>query len=306
MKVAVKYERRKIFFGENNNVIWRLIIVNAVIFTALYIVKILFLVTGQADKDFFADIIPWAVLPAGIHTLLSRPWTLLTYMFVHQGFIDLLTHMVWLWGFGTLLQEFAGPRKVLPLYLYGGLAGAVFFIGAHYAIPVFRSMPGSTAVFGSGPSIMAITLAVTVLIPKYRIFPMLGGGIPLWVITAIFLVVDIAGVSHVLLAADLGGALMGLTFGLQLKNGNDWSGWTADILERVDKAFDPEQKKKKIPRGSRVRMFYKSDTTPYRRIGTIPENKIDELLDKINQKGYDSLTQEEKDILMRASQQDEQ
>ncbi|HVB03984.1 MAG TPA: rhomboid family intramembrane serine protease [Chitinophagaceae bacterium] len=305
MKVAVKYERRKIFFGENNNIIWRLIIANAVVFTALFIVQILFLVTGQADKDFTKDIYPWAVMPSGLQMWLTRPWTLISFMFVHEGFIELLTHMLWLWGFGTLLQEFAGPRKVLPLYLYGGLAGAVFFMAFHYANPAFRAMPAGIPLFGSGPSIMAITLAVTVLVPKYRIFPMLGGGIPLWVITAIFLVVDIAGASTVLLSADFGGALMGLAFGSQLKKGNDWSGWAVRLMDRFDQAFDPEKKSKQTARPSRIRKFYKQDAPPFRRIGAVPEKKIDELLDKINQEGYDSLTQDEKDILMRASHQDE-
>lgn len=301
MKTVVKYARKKIPFGENNNVVWRLIIANAVIFTGLYFVKIVYLITGQADQSFIREILPWAILPARLGTILTRPWTLISFMFVHQGFIELLTNMLWLWWFGTLLQEFAGPKKVFPLYLFGGLTGAVTFIAAHYALP---HLPPGEAFWGAGASIMAITVAVTVLVPGYRIFPMLNGGIPLWIITCIFAGIDVAGMPVGQLTGHLGGAILGVLFAWQLKKGNDWTGWASNLMDRFERIFDPELRKQGY-KPSRLRLFYKQDVPPYRRIGNVPEKKVDELLDKISREGYDSLSQEEKDTLVRASRQDE-
>ncbi|HUX84483.1 MAG TPA: rhomboid family intramembrane serine protease [Chitinophagaceae bacterium] len=302
MNVQVRYERKKIFFGETNNVVWRLIIANAVLFTGLYFVQIIYLISGQAKQSFLSEVLPWAVLPGSLQVWITRPWTLFTFMFVHAGFLQLLTNMVWLWWFGTMLQDFAGHRKLLPLYLYGGIAGALVFFAFHYLFAGVRGLPATAVCSGAGASIMAIAVTVTLLVPGYRIFPMLNGGIPLWIITLIFIAIDIASMPAPGLVAQLGGAAMGLAVGWQMKQGNDWTEWLSTGMDRVEAFFDPETKRG--PR-SRGRGFYKQQNPPFRRIGSIPEKKVDELLDKINREGYDSLSAEEKDILVRASRQEE-
>jgi membrane associated rhomboid family serine protease len=304
MNVQVKYERKKIFFGESDNMVWRLIIANAVFFTALYFIKIVYLISGQADQAFLSQVVPWGTLPANPGIWITRPWTLITFMFLHIGFLELLTNMLWLWWFGTMLQDFAGHHKLFPLYLYGGLAGAACFMAAHALLSGTHSMPLDSICYGAGASIMAIAVTVTLLVPGYRIFPMLNGGIPLWIITLIYVIIDVVSMPPARLSAQLGGAVLGLAFVWQLKKGNDWTAWLNRLMDRVEAVFDPERKKPAHARTG-LKSFYKQTAPPFKRIGMVPENKVDELLDKISREGYDSLSPDEKEVLIRASRQQE-
>ena len=101
------------------------------------------------------------------------------------------TNMLWLWAFGSILQDMAGNKKIIPIYLYGGLAGAVVFIATSYAIPQLILYPFFE---GASASVMAVAIATTTLAPDYRIFRMLNGGIPLWVLTILFVIIDFASI----------------------------------------------------------------------------------------------------------------
>jgi membrane associated rhomboid family serine protease len=303
--MSAQYQRKRIFLGEENNMVLRMILINAVIYLLLNFIKIVYYLSNASYAAFSKDVMPIVTLPASLHQLANKPWTLLTFMFVHFGFWHIAGNMLWLWWFGGILQDFAGYKKIVPLYLYGGLAGAAFYIFSYNVFPVFHNVLPVAIAFGASASVMAIAFAATVLVPDYRVFPMLRGGIPLWVITIIFVIIDMATIpdgnagGHI---AHLGGAIMGTIFTLQLKKGNDWSEWMSNLFEKFNNLFDPE-KKSEVP--IRHRLFYRNDVPPYKKVGDVPEKKIDELLDKINQHGYDSLSQEEKEILIKASRQND-
>ena len=307
MKLATRYRERKgIRLGSGNNMVIRLVLINSVIYVSFAFVSVIFQLVGQSVADFYQQIVPWAILPADFGLLITRPWTLVTFMFVHLSFWTTASNMLWLWWFGTILQDFSGSSKVLPLYLYGGWAGALFFLLSFHLFGPLRPDIAGTVTFGASASILAIAVAATLLVPDYRIFPMLRGGIPLWVITLIFIGIDFAGFGIGELgaySAHLGGALMGWLFVSQLKKGKDWSQWLDRLLFRLGHLFEPGTPKKEIP--IREQLFYKKQDPPFRRITNIKESKVDEILDKINQFGYDSLTQEEKNTLLQASKEDE-
>jgi hypothetical protein len=102
--------------------------------------------------------------------------------------------------------------------------------------------------------------------------------------------------------AHLAGAGMGLFFVFMLRKGHDWSDWMNQLFDWANGLFDPDKPKK--GKTIRSQQFYKSSVPPFKKKTNLSQQRIDEILDKINQRGYSSLTQEEKDILRRASKED--
>ena len=96
----------------------------------------------------------------------------MTYMFSDTGsaLMRLLSNMLWLWAFGYILQELSGNDKIIPIYIYGGLAGGLFFILANYLVPPLREQAGNNALFGDTAGTMAVAMATTTLSPNYRFF----------------------------------------------------------------------------------------------------------------------------------------
>ena len=172
-------------------------------------------------------------------------------------------------------------------------------------MPGLQAQLPAAVALGASAGIMAIAVSTTMIAPGYRIFPMLNGGIPLWVITVLYLVIDLATIpynnagGHI---AHLGGALMGFIFIILLRRGYDWSEWMNNFYDWVNNLFNPEKPKK----GKKIKeeLFYKSPGNPYTKTPNVTQQRIDDILDKINQKGYHYLTEEEKDLLKRASQED--
>jgi hypothetical protein len=216
----------------------------------------------------------------------------------------MLGNVLWLWAFGYILQDLAGNSKLVPLFLYGGIAGAFLFVLTNNVFPVLSSQIDGRTLQGASAGVMAIAIATTTLAPDYRIFPMLNGGIPLWILTIIFVIIDFASIpsenggGHI---AHIGGALIGLIFILQLKRGNDWSAWMNRLFDWMGNLFNPDKKEWK--KTAKKEYFYKTKgTQPYKKVSNITQKRIDEILDKINMQGYRFLTDEEKEILKRASE----
>lgn len=307
MKMTTLYKRKRIFLGEENNMVLRLILINGVIYVLLNLIRVLFLLNMAPETLFLNQVLPEVSLPGTFAQLLTHPWTLLTFMFVHIGFWHIASNMLWLWWFGEILQDFAGHQKVVPVYLYGSWVGALFFLAAFNLFPIFRVEAPHALAYGASAGVMAIAFAATVLVPDYRFFPMLRGGIPIWVVTLIFVVIDLVSIQesnpggHI---AHLGGALAGVLFSIQLKKGRDLGSWMNRIFNRLTHLFDPDLRKKK-ELSVRQRLFYRHDAPPFRKLDSISQKKIDEILDKINQDGYDSLSGEEKETLMKASHQED-
>ena len=295
--------------GQSNNALTMLIIINLVVFVALQLIKVFFHFMyredGLALSLYDQKILKWFVLPANPSDLAARPWTIITHMFTHDGVLHILGNTLWLWAFGYIMQDLTGNRRIFPIFLYGGLAGAAFFILSYNFLPGLQAQLPAAVALGASAGIMAIAVSTTMIAPGYRIFPMLNGGIPLWVITVLYLVIDLATIpynnagGHI---AHLGGALMGFIFIILLRRGYDWSEWMNNFYDWVNNLFNPDKPKK----GKKIKeeLFYKSPGNPYTKTPNVTQQRIDDILDKINQKGYHYLTEEEKDLLKRASQED--
>jgi membrane associated rhomboid family serine protease len=296
---------KKITLGDDNNALMMLVGMNALIFISFGIIQILYYLTQSTTTAFHYEILRWFIVPAKLSSLAVLPWTIFTYMFVHVGVIYTVITLVWLWVFGSILQDLSGNSKIIPLYIYGGIAGAVVFVAANYFIPSLRDQVEYSFMLGGNAGIMAIAVATTTLSPDYRLFKMLNGGIPLWILTLLYIVIDIAG-SHNMgeQLAHLGGGLIGFLFIVSLKKGYDWSLWMHKLYNWFLNLFTPDKpiaEREKI----KEKVFYNTGATkPFVKRPVVTQQRIDEILDKINQKGFSHLSEEEKTILKKAGEID--
>lgn len=306
MGVLEQTKTRKVFFGADNDALVRIIIINILITAILFLIRSVYQLSDIELSRFQHDIAAWFVLPASASTLITRPWTLITFMFAHIDIWSLIANMLWLWAFGFIIQSLFGGRRLAPLYIYGGLAGAIIYILCSNFIPSLASHVSTITLSGANASVMAVAVAATVAAPGYRIFPMLNGGIPLWVLTVIYAVINFAGTSFNNPAAygsELAGAAMGFLFANRLNKGYDPGSWMNNLYDWFFNLFNPD--KAPDPDMSRRRIFYDTHgKPPYKKKPNLNQEHIDEILDKINRTGYQSLSREEKDILHRASEED--
>ena len=293
--------------GQDGNALVQLLVLNAVIFVILKFVYIFFLMTGSSKDTFVTHVYSWFVLPASPEKIVWRPWTLISFMFTDQQMFRFISNMFWLWCFGYIMQDLTGNRKLIPIYLYGGLGGAFIFVLVHMISPQLREQINTDSLTAANCSIAAVAVATTVVSPDYRIFPMIRGGIPLWILTLIFLLLNFSGIDNGGMATYLAyvtAAGIGYLFIYLLRRGQDGSIWINQFFDWFGNLFNPDKKKKS--KNKKDEFYYNvAGTQPYKRIPNITQKRIDEILDKINQQGYRFLTSEEKEILKRAAEEED-
>jgi membrane associated rhomboid family serine protease len=294
--------------GDSNNSLVLLIAINALVFVLLNGLKIVYLLSYnnniQAEDFFQSQILQWFILPAHAENLWNKPWVIFSYMFSHYSVWGLISSCLWLWAFGYILQDLTGNKKLFPLYLYGGFIGAIVFLISLQFIPAFQQNIPQYFIGGSA-AVMCVAVATTTLAPDYRLLPMLNGGIPLWVLTVIYVAIDFASVAQKgssIGIAHLAAGAFGFIFIKQLRKGNDWGEWMNEFADWFNDLFNPEKKYKK--HSEKDKLFYKAPGKPYNKKHNLTQSKLDEILDKINKEGYHMLTEEEKEFLTRASNED--
>lgn len=303
MGVLQQNRKNAILLGQDNNALIWLIVINAVIFLLINFLKVSYFMNYEtnieASQNFRMQIMNWVTLSGHLPQLEVKPWTVFTYMFTHEDIWQMIGTTLWLWGFGYILQDLAGNSKLVPIYLYGGLAGSLAFIVSTNMLP---KEAVEEPLLGGAPAIMALAVAVTFLAPKYRLFPMINGGVPLWVLTAVFILIDLATMGNIrFISAHIAGGIVGLVYAWQLEKGNDPGLWMHRFSKWISNLFNPE---KKYQKPVSKQNFYRATRKPFEKIPHITQQRLDEILDKINQSGFNSLAQEEKDFLKNASQQD--
>lgn len=300
-------KKRRISFGEDGDALMRLIFINVMVFVILIFIKIVYQLTPINLELYQTQILDWVGMPANLSKYITRPWVLVTHMIAHYSVWQLIGNMLFLWAFGFLLQDLIGNRHVVPIYFYGGLAGALFFVASANIFPAFRAEIGSFTFFGANASVMAIAIAATVTAPDYRVFPMINGGIPLWVITLIYVIIDFAGLAsssfpHHL--SHLAGAGMGYVYIRLIRNGKQPGEWMHQLYNWFINLFNPQ--KTSGEKSFRKEVFYNTKgQQPFTRKPNVTEQRVDAILDKISRSGYQSLSQEEKDILKKAADNDD-
>jgi membrane associated rhomboid family serine protease len=300
--------RNRFTLGADGNALMALFALNVIFFLVLMVIQVGTFVGEQAPDFFYTRIVQWFELPAGLARFSERPWTLFTYFFTDTGdnIIRAISNMIWLWAFGYLLQQMAGNDKIIPIYIYGGLTGALFFMVAHYAIPPLAMLKEKEGLIGANAAVMAVAMATTTLEPNYRFFTQIRNGIPIWVLMTVYILIDfvgVAGLSAAYSLSHLGGALAGFLFVLFLRRGKDGSVWMNRLYGKFISLFEP---KKIDPKKEKEDIFYeKGNRKPFTKTTNVTQKRVDEILDKINQKGYHFLTDEEKAFLKKAAEEEE-
>ncbi|HMO62452.1 MAG TPA: rhomboid family intramembrane serine protease [Ferruginibacter sp.] len=302
-----KPPRKRILLGQDGNALMALITINITFFLLLLTIQIIYFFF-EADKTLYQQqVLQYFQMPAQPGRLAERPWTVFTHMFTHTGVLHILSNMLWLWAFGYILQQLAGNNKLAPVYIYGGVAGALVFILTSYAIPALRLQAAGASLAGSNAATMAIAVAATVLAPNYRFFRNLNGGIPIWILTVVYLLIDYSGVAGLGAAyslSHLAGAAAGFLFIYFIRRGYDGSLWMLKLHHWFMNMFTPA-KQSSSSRSIKEKVFYNTGgQKPFKKSSNVTQQRVDEILDKINQKGYHFLTDEEKNILKRAAEED--
>lgn len=288
-----------------------LIAISMIIFVVLAFFKAITYVRYPEGTDiqsiFEKKILTWFALSPVLKASLTKFWTIFTHAFVHVSFWQLFSNMLWLWCFGYIFIDLTGNRKVIPVFLYGTIAGAIAFLVTASVLPSFQSQPQSHYFFGCGAGILAIAAAAVAISPGYKLFPMLGGGISLWIIGVIYLVIDMATIppnNPGLHIAHLAGAVVGYLFVMILRRGLDGADWMNNLYDWFIDLFNPDTKTRQQAKVIST-SFYKSDGPAFKKTLNLTQKRLDEILDKINTAGgYDKLTEEEKEFLKKASSED--
>ena len=280
------------------NISLQFIYINAGVFVITTLVGVflmLFNLGGMAWLEYLE-------LPAYVPQLLSRPWTLFTYMFLHNGVLHLLFNMLWLYWFGQLFLSFFSARHFRGLYLWGGLCGGLFYLLAYNVFPYFTPYIYGSYLLGASASVLAVVVATAVREPEYRVNFMFIGAVRLKYVALFMVVTDLLfvtsgnGGGHI---AHLGGALAGWWFAWSLRKGTDVTKWINVVFDwfagGFKVKFTPKKPKMKVHRGGRA------DDYDYNARKKQQSDEIDRILDKLKQSGYSSLTNEEKKRLFDAS-----
>ena len=242
-------------------------------------------------------LVSYLSLPANLSVLMHRPWTAITYMFLHERFWHLFFNVWMLWFGGMIFTRFLSQKQLALTYGLGGLVGALFFILAYNLFPVFETVKHTAVAMGASASVLAILVAAATYKPDYGLSLLLFGQLKFKWVAIAFVVIDLLSISaenpggHI---AHLGGAAFGFVYGLILR-------------KSLGQPAEAKRKKRKP----------KMEYTPYEEIHDEPqvprsdeeynhqkaerERDVDAILDKIAKDGYASLTAEEKEFLFKNS-----
>lgn len=248
------------------------------------------------SSDTYLSIMSWLQLTSDPSEFIVKPWTILTYGFLHVGILHLLFNMIMLNFAGRLFLTFFTQKQFLGVYILGAIFAGLVFIGSFFLFNV------KAPIIGASGAIMAVLIGSVTYAPLYQIRLLLIGTVKLWHIAFVFLILDLIQLptdnmgGHI---AHLGGALFGFAYIKILQNGTDLSLIVTKIIDFFANLFKPRK-------GTPFKKVHRNVSQPKPKTASKivvkdkTQQQIDEILDKISQSGYDSLTKEEKEFLFKA------
>ena len=270
----------------SRSIVERIIMLNVAIFILTYLFNT-FSFLFQIDGNF---IVNWFSLQPDFELLLFRPWTMITYGFLHLGFFHILFNMLVLYYFGNLFIDFFNSKQFLVYLLLGIISGGFIYMLSYNYLPGLKTQ--ASLLVGASAGVMAIVIGISSHIPHYSLQFRFIGNIKLLYIAVVLVVLDVVQIpsgnagGHL---AHLGGSLLGFVMTQYLNQGTGLIAWITGTMT----------KKEKRP----LKTVYKSPkkTTYHKKESKSEEQaRIDSILDKISKSGYDTLSKEEKDYLFKA------
>ncbi|MBS2210497.1 rhomboid family intramembrane serine protease [Carboxylicivirga mesophila] len=279
-------------------VLTKLIYINIGVFIAIRLLQVFFSFSSGSGSAQYYPLLEWVSVPADLSKLLFKPWTLISYMFVHYDFLHILFNMLYLYWFGRIFLEFLNPRQLLGVYFLGGLLGVVFYLISYNLIPVLHQQVPYAILMGASGSVMAILFAIARYAPNHKIYLLFFGAVQLKYVALVALILDLISIPQLSNTGGhlthIGGAAFGYFYGGSISQGRDVTMGFNRMMDRLATLFKPKSKLKVTHRRPMSDMEYNS-----RKVNK--QQEVDRILDKIKKSGYDSLSKEEKQTLFDAS-----
>ncbi|WP_339923681.1 rhomboid family intramembrane serine protease [uncultured Cyclobacterium sp.] len=294
-------------FDHKDNGLYKIIAINLIAFLVLMVLRV-FLTIGGSEAT-YSSIISFFMMPASVSQFLMQPWAIISYMFLHEGFFHIIFNLLFLYWFGLLVQEYLGSRKLVNLYILGGIAGGLLYVIIYNIAPYFSDKVDGALMLGASAGVYAIVVAAATLRPDTQFQLLLIGAVKIKYIAIFYVLVafaNSAGSNAGGELAHLGGAAMGFIYILQLNKGVDLGKPVQAVGQFFEKLFSQKPNVKVTYRRdgeSSRKKTTKSDATTASTSRSTQE-EIDRILDKIADKGYDNLSKEEKRKLFDFSNKD--
>ena len=262
------------------NIVEKIILFNITLYLLPFVLKtVLFLLNIKG-----LSIVNWFTIDATLSEFILKPWSILTYGFIHGSFSHIFWNMLILYYFGNILKNIFGEKLILNLFLSGIVAGGLTYLISYNLFPVFKGV--NSVMIGASAGVMSVLFFLAAYDPQYRI-RIIFFDIKILYIALFLFFYDIIQIplnnsgGHI---AHIGGALWGYYYSVKYNNGSD-------LVNSILSYFKKNTNNKPSVKS-------KTDNKSFN------QDKIDEILDKISDSGYDSLTKSEKEYLFKVGKDD--
>lgn len=268
----------------------KLILINVVCFVLPMLIKTVLFLFNISSTNFFN----WFELSASWIYLSTKPWSIITYSFLHSGFFHLFWNMYLLFFSSKLFLNLFPSNTFFNVYFLGVVVGGITFILSYTFFPVFQN--SSPVMIGASAGVMAVFIFMSTYSPDLEIRLILFN-VKLRYLGIAFLLLDIVQIpygnagGHL---AHLGGAILGFYYVKQLKNGKDIGKPFKNFIDKIINIFRKKPKMRTVYKKEKSQKINKKVSNAGEK-----QKRIDRILDKISISGYESLTQAEKDFLFK-------
>ena len=269
----------------------KLILVNVACFVMPLFIRTVFYLFNIPSGVF----VGWFELSADWGDLIFKPWTILTYSFMHSGFFHLFWNMYLLYFTSRLFLNIFPARTFFNVYFLGVILGGFTFLISYSIFPAFQN--SSPIMVGASAGVMATFIFIANYSPDLEV-RLIFFNVKLRYLAIAFVLLDIIQIpygnagGHL---AHLGGAALGYFYFLRLNQGTDIGLPLEKLSNRLLNLFKKQSNLKTVYKNKSNAASKKKESNE-----DLDQQKIDVILDKISKSGYDSLSQKEKDFLFRA------
>ena len=265
-------------------IIEKLIYLNIAVFMLTLLITV-FQGLYKGEQNFLVE---WFSLDNNLDAFLTKPWSIISYGFLHADFIHLIFNMITLYFIGNLFIQYFTEKQALTFYILGTLFGGFLYVISQNYFPLFEGI--NTTLVGASAGISAIFIGIATYMPHYQIKIRFIGFIKFWHLAAIWLAFDVVGLIGTNAGGSfshLGGSLFGYLYVQQASNKKT----------NISTIFSSFFKRKEKP----LKTVHKSAKRKQKTVKNSNQNqeKIDVILDKISKSGYDTLTKTEKEFLFK-------
>ena len=258
----------------NLNIVEKIILINVVVYLLPFILKTILFLFGINDLS----VLNWLTISADLSELIFKPWSLLTYGFLHGSLSHIFWNMIIFYYFGNIIYNLFGEKLIINLFLSGIVIGGITYVFSYNVFPAFKNV--NSVMIGASAGVMSVLFFLTSYSPNYKI-RLIFFDVKIIYIALFLFFYDIIQIplnnsgGHI---AHIGGAVWGYYYCIKYNNGRDLVGIFNSFFKRSKPKFNFKPKNNK----------------------SFDQKKIDSILDKISDSGYDSLSKSEKEYLFNA------